>query len=631
MDDAAGRRRALRDLRAVDESSLAFLYDALADEDPGVRREAIRLIGRSAASPGLLQTLERALTDERELARRAAAMEALAAIGKAALPLLSRLTSDARLGVRRLAVDALGLSRLPEAVDALERCTRDREPAVRSAALEAVARTGAARAPAILVRAAEDRGEQAAVILAALIGLLPLDKTPSVHTLKRLVEDPLTAPPALRLLGRAGEAAFLVDALVTTIGSRQRAAVLGLAEALEIGRPPARLKTPEAIGALRALVESADVQVACAALIVGAYADDVEIVAQAAARDDRAHLSSAAHRAVSILEGRRSDLAETLRMLVADDAPGADLVLELADATARVRDRGISPSGPPKLDDKAFARLSRLLEATAGLSVAEDARVRLEARLLPRVEALHCGSFAAYLDLLTADGPRAAEELQRALERVTVHETYFFRERPQLDAFRLDVLPRFASSSGRVRVWSAGSSTGEEAYTLAILLEEARIPYEVVGTDLSRDALATAATGRYMPRSFRGEIEAALRKRWFIYELGGVVVHPELKRHTSFRQLNLLDEGAAAELPAFDVIFCRNVLIYMSASARARIIDLFWRKLRPGGVLLLGHSESLLHVDTPFKLRPLTRGLAYEKVAEPASVQVVAQPLGVGR
>lgn len=619
MADAAERRRALRDLKTADEGSLEPLYEALGDDDPAVRREAIRLIGRSTATPGLLLTLERALTDPGELGRRSAAMEALALMGKPAVLLLSRLAGDPRVGVRRLAVDALGLSRLPEALEVLERCTRDPQAAVRSAALEAVAQTGAARAPAILLRAAEDRAEQPAVVLAALLGLLQLNKGPSIHTLKRLVGEALTAPPALRLLGRVGEAATLIDALLVHGGSRQRAAVLGLAEALETTRPPTRLSSADVVAILRTLVESADVQVACAALVVAAHAGDVEILAQAAARDDRAHLSSAAHKAVSILEGSRADLADTLRMLVADDAPGAELILELADAAERFRSRGTTRGGPPRLDDRGFARLSRLLEATAGLLVAEDARVRLEARLQPRVEELHCLDFASYLDLLAGSGPKSREELQLALERVTVHETYFFRERAQLDAFRQEIVPPLLGSAEPLRVWSAGTSTGEETYTLAMLLEDAGARYEVIGTDLSREALAKAHVGRYMPRSFRGEIEAALRRRWFIYELNGVVIHPDLRRHTRFEQLNLLDDAAVGKLPGFDVIFCRNVLIYMSAAARARIIDHFWRKLKPGGVLLLGHSESLLHVDTPFKLKPLRRGLAYEKPATGAT------------
>lgn len=636
MADVSVRTR-LRELKHVDEGALDLVYDALADDDPGVRREAIRLIARSPSTPGLLLTLERALTDEQELGRRSAAMEALASMGKPALVLLSRLASDPRVGVRRLAVDALGLSRLPESVDVLEKSARDPQAAVRSAALEAVARTGATRAPAILMRAVEDRAEQPAVILAALLGLLHLEKVPSAHTLKRLALDALTAPPALRLLGRAGEAAFLIEAVVAHTGSRQRAAVLGLAEALEarasdgVGRSEAadaarnfkELASPTMRASLRTLVDKADAQVACAALVVAAYGGDIEILLAAAARDDRAQLASAAHRALPILGAVRTDLAPALRLLAADDAPGADLLHELAEAAERAAGRVATAvgavSGPPRLDDRSFARLSRLLEQVAGLAVTADARTRLEARLLPRVEESGAGGFSGYLDKIgqVAATPEGKAELQRALDLVTVHETYFFREKAQLEAFRDEVIAKTVPAMPRI--WSAGCSTGEEAYTLSILLEEAGINrYDVLGTDLSIEVIETARGGRYMPRSFRGEIDARVRKRWFIYELGGVQIHPELKRQTRFDVMNLLDENAAASMPAFDAIFCRNVLIYMSAQARARMIDLFWRKLKPGGILLLGHSESLLHVDTPFKLKAFKRGLGYEKPMEGA-------------
>ncbi len=616
------RRRRLRDIKAVDETALDLVYESLADEDPGVRREAIRLIARSAPSPGLLLTLEKALTDDKELARRSAAMEALAAMGKSALMLLTRLTGDPRAGVRRLAVDALGLSRMPESIEVLEKAARDPQPAVRSAALEAVARTGASRAPSVLIRAVEDRTEVPAVVLAALLGLLQLNKTPAAHILRRLVDDALTAPPALRLLGRAGEAAFLVDALVTHTASRQRAAVLGLAEALETHPAPGRLRSRESVDALHKLVESADVQVACAALVVAAHAGDVGALVQAAARDDRAHLSSAAHRALNVLGQSRSDLPETLRMLVADDAPGAELVLELADAAerARARLRSPRPSGTARLDDRSFARLARLVEQLSGIAITDDARVRLEARLLPRVEDTGCGDFASYVELLAGRGDDSRAELLRALDLITIHETYFFRERAQLDAFRDDVLPGMAARAGAggLRLWSAGCSTGEEAYTLGILLEEAGVQaWEVLGTDLSTTSLDVARSGRFTPRSFRGEIDQRIRRKWFIYELGGVHVHPDLRKKARFEVLNLVDEPAVTALPLFDVIFCRNVLIYMSPPARARVIDQFWRRLKPGGLLMLGHSESLLHVDTPFKLRPLQRALAYEKAPSP--------------
>lgn len=606
------RRELLRGLHGADESTFAIAFDALGAAEPSVRREAARLVARSVPSPGLLLMLERALTDDTELARRSAAMDALSAMGKPALPLLARLAADPRAGVRRLAVDALGMTRLTDAADVLERAARDPQPAVRSAALEALARAGGSRAAAALARAVEDRHEQPTVALAALLGLLQLDRLPSTPALHRLTEDPLTAPAAFRLLGRAGDAATLAAALLDTRGSRQRAAVIGLADAQAMGAPrPAKLVSPEVLAVLRALVGNADVQVACAALSCSAWAGDQDVLALAAARDDRAHLSSAAHRAAMLLRTFSPDLAARLRTLADDDAPGGDLLIELAEALERARAHAAPSARPdPTLDDRSFLRLARLLETAAGFSVTDDARARFQARLLPRLERAGVATFADYVELLHA--PRGREELQRALELVTVHETYFFRERPQLDALRHEVLPPLVARGGPLRIWSAGSSTGEEAYTLAILCADAGArAFEVVGTDLSAPVVEQARQGRYQPRSFRAEIERQLRHRWFTYELNGVSVHPDLKQHVRFEVKNLVDTKTLSDLGTFDVIFCRNVLIYLATSGRARVIEAFWQRLRPGGLLFLGHSESLFTLETRFRVHPLSRVLAY--------------------
>ncbi|MCC7073115.1 MAG: HEAT repeat domain-containing protein [Deltaproteobacteria bacterium] len=613
------RREVLRTMRALDEGTLVFAFDGLGDVDPSVRREAVRLVARSAPTPGLLLTLERALTDERELARRSAAMDALAAMGKPAVPLLARLAADSRAGVRRLAVDALGMAKLPDAIDILERAARDPQPAVRAAALEALARTGSARAAGALVRTVEDRHEQATVALAALLGLLQLERLPSTGALHRLTGDALTAPAAFRLLGRAGEASILVDALLANRASRQRAAVIGLADAHAAGATrPVRLASAEVLAVLRELVGNADVQVACAALSCAAWAGDHDVLALAAARDDRAHLASAAHRAAMLLRADAPELAARLRALVADDAPGSDLLIELAEALERAREHAApSVAADPTLDDRSFARLARVFEHAAGFSVTDDARQRLQARLLPRLEATRAATFSDYVDLLQT--PRGKDELQRALELVTVHETYFFRERPQLDAFRHEVLPALLARGGPIRVWSAGTSTGEEAYTLAILCDDAGArSYEVLGTDLSNQVLETARHGRYPPKSFRAEIERSVRHRWFTYELSGVSVHPELKLHTRFEARNLVDPRALADLGTFDVIFCRNVLIYLAASGRARVIESFYEHLRPGGLLFLGHSESLFTLETRFRAQPMARVLAYQRPEDDA-------------
>jgi chemotaxis protein methyltransferase CheR len=633
--DAPVRRAALQAASAADVVDPSALYTALGDRDASVRKEASRLAARAAQNPKVMQALERALCDESDVARRSAAMDALANIGAHAVPLLGRLARDPRTGVRRLAVDALGFMRRPEALPALTLAARDDAAAVRAAALEALSRIGGKDVEAQLLAVLERVGESAAVVLAALIGLQNLQVVPPLFILRRHLADALTAPPALRLLGRAGQADELLAEVLSSRGSRQRAALLGLADALERAPLPRLLDKPEAnvIAVLAQYVRGSDVHVAGAALLVAAHAGVIQALVDTATRDDRAALLSVAHRAVAIFERRVPRFIERLEAFAADDGPGAYVLAELAEGARRRRGNpvdeltqpGVPPPAPPPaaqpvraraLTPALLSRLASILETTAGLAIDPDAATRLEARLLPRVWATGAADFGHYLDIISRDDEPGRRERLAALELVTIHETYFFREKQQLDGFRDEVLPELlAQSSTRsttLRMWSAGCASGEEAYTLAILLAEAGVPsWDILGTDLGEGVLEKAQQARYGPRSFRGDISPEIRKRWFIHTLDGVMVHPDARRGVRFKMHNLLDDSAL--LPTFDVIFCRNVLIYLGAAARERVVKLFHARLRPGGFLFLGHSESLLHVETPFRLRPLGRGVAYQR------------------
>lgn len=604
---------ALRGAVSVDRVLLPRIYEAIGDDDPALRREALRLLQRVEQTDELLAVLEMALCDVESLPRRCAAMQALANAGERALPLLTRLSGDPRASVRRLVVDVLALAKLLHAPAILAQLARDPQSAVRAAALEALSRSGAARAPAILLAALDDVDAHPTVLLAALLGLHHIGVVPAASQLKPHLDNPMTAPGALRLLGQAGEVQTLLTSLVTSTGSRQKAAVLGLNDALALRPPPLSLSEPAVLSVLRRLVLDADVKVACAALLCCAHAGVVDVLAHAAARDDRAHLASVAHRAVTILAPLTSNLASRLRMLAADDAPGAGLLGELADAVERSRGLAVpSRHAVAPLDEATFARLAAFLEAKAGLLFSADARTRVEARLLPRAEHCRCADMAQYLDVISADTHEGALELARALELVTVHETYFYREAGQLNSFAAEIAPGL--SRRPLMVWSAGCSTGEEAYTLSMVLHEAAIhDHEVIGTDLAPGAISFAREARYAPRSFRGEIAADVRKRWFEYNGDRIRIADALRPTVRFLQLNLLDEAATAALPQFDVIFCRNVLIYLTLRARRLVLNMFFQKLSRSGALLLGHSESLLNTDTPFVVRATNKGIGYFK------------------
>ncbi|RMG94820.1 MAG: methyltransferase domain-containing protein [Deltaproteobacteria bacterium] len=268
------------------------------------------------------------------------------------------------------------------------------------------------------------------------------------------------------------------------------------------------------------------------------------------------------------------------------------------------------------------ARLLReVVESYCGLRVGLDAPFFLERRVGPRLEALGMTSYRDYYHFLKYD-PAGEAELVELVERLTTHETYFFRELYQLEAFRDDVLPELverARRRKRILLWSAGCSTGEEVYTLAMILKEepslADFRVRVIGSDISRKVVARARQAYFGPSSFRA-MDETYRKRYFQEVKGRFRLRDDVRSMCSFGQLNLMDTERFRVLGTCDAIFCRNVLMYLSPTARNRIVDGFYDALHPGGYLFLGHSESLLHVHTRFEIVQLEKDLVYRKPIE---------------
>lgn len=262
--------------------------------------------------------------------------------------------------------------------------------------------------------------------------------------------------------------------------------------------------------------------------------------------------------------------------------------------------------------------LVEAIQEHCGVTLSINSGFFLERRLSPRLEALGLSSYLDYYQYLRYDpaGPREMEEL---IERITTHETYFFREQYQLEAFSEEILPKLAEQherQRRIQVWSAGCSTGEEVYTIAMLLLESGLfkgwNIRVMGSDISRKVLATARAAVYGENSFR-TTSALLRRKYFVESNGRWTVRDDVRSMCSFGQLNLVSTERFRVLGPQDVIFCRNVLMYLSQEARHRVVEAFYDRLTPGGFLLLGHSESLLNVTTRFDLAHLQKDLVYRK------------------
>ncbi|MBL8717512.1 MAG: protein-glutamate O-methyltransferase CheR [Myxococcales bacterium] len=283
----------------------------------------------------------------------------------------------------------------------------------------------------------------------------------------------------------------------------------------------------------------------------------------------------------------------------------------------------MNPMPEPSLSVEDYRALRDIVATTAGLDLPTEQRTSVQRRLRDRLTLLGVESFTEYVRMLRYD-PAGRAELEEAVDALTTNETYFQREAYQLRAFRDEGLPLLAEQAGgrrRLSVWSAGCSTGEEVYTLAILLLEAAsepgsplhgFDLRVFGSDISKRCLAHARRAVYGTSAFRAT-PPEFRKKWFVERPDGALVNERVRQICQFGHLNLLDASRAVVVGRVDVVFCRNVLIYLGTHARRRVIDLFHERLYPGGLLLLGHSESLLNVSTAFELLHLREDLVYRR------------------
>jgi len=271
-----------------------------------------------------------------------------------------------------------------------------------------------------------------------------------------------------------------------------------------------------------------------------------------------------------------------------------------------------------ELPDDVFRLLRDQIYKRTGMWFADSSKYLLQKRLSPRARELNFDSFQKYFYFLQYD-PRAESEFDQIYDLVTTNETYFFREPAQLTAFVDEIVPDILSKKPikKVRVWSAGCSSGEEPYSIAILLQEAgwyeRAAFEIFASDINQQVLQKARRGQYRESAFRST-EASLRDRYFTREADtSWKIKDEVRNRVSFGRLNLYDEARVSLLGHLDIIFCRNVIIYFDDSSKRVVVTNFYNRLIDGGYLLLGHSESLISLSTQFKLRHLKNDMVYQK------------------
>ena len=281
---------------------------------------------------------------------------------------------------------------------------------------------------------------------------------------------------------------------------------------------------------------------------------------------------------------------------------------------------GPLPNQTMSLQD--FLAIREFIYGRTGIFFAESKQYFLENRLNRRLQEVSLGSYRDYLGML--QGTQGREELKQLFNEITTNETSFWRNPPQIEAFQRIVLPEAAAMArarggNRLRIWSAACSSGEEPFTLAMICQEARdgllrgLTVEIVATDISEKVLALARDGSYGSYTLRNLTPQQVRQHFTQLGPDSYQVKPELKQLTSFRNFNLVDYGGYRSLGSFDVIFCRNVLIYFDDAVKANVIKGFHDLLQPRSFLLVGHSESIHSFNVGFDLMHFSKAMGYRK------------------
>ena len=280
----------------------------------------------------------------------------------------------------------------------------------------------------------------------------------------------------------------------------------------------------------------------------------------------------------------------------------------------------ISNAAQDQLSQDDFEAIRDFIHEKSGIWFPDNKKYIIENRLFKRMEELGLDCCRDYLYRAKYD--TSMKEFDTLMDLITTNETSFFRNLPQLDTFSEDVLPRILGQISknrykRLKIWSAGCSSGEEPYTLAILLRENLADIqnwniEIIANDISQSALYSARKGVYSQSSLRNTDQKIILK-YFQLENDQYRIKDEVRRLVKFNHLNLNDRRQVSLIKDCDVIFCRNVMIYFSKDAKKNLVKQFYRCLKPDGYLFIGHSETLHGISRSFELEYLKNALVYRR------------------
>lgn len=275
----------------------------------------------------------------------------------------------------------------------------------------------------------------------------------------------------------------------------------------------------------------------------------------------------------------------------------------------------------PSITAQDFEKFREFFYRKTGIQFELSKRYFVDKRLIDRIEATQSGSFRNYFTMLRFEA--SGEELQHLTNLMTVNETYFFREEYQFQCMVNSILPDLITrkqDSKPIRIWAIPSSSGEEPYSIAIYLLEYwaginKWDIEIVSSDIDTQILSQARKGFYSKRSVQHLPEHLLRK-YFTAHLDGYLISDDLKQAVDFTRVNLSDRADTRAYRDFDIVFCRNLLIYFDDVSRKAAAETFYDAMKPGGFICLGHSESMSRFSSLYKVRKFPEAIVYQKPLE---------------
>jgi len=283
--------------------------------------------------------------------------------------------------------------------------------------------------------------------------------------------------------------------------------------------------------------------------------------------------------------------------------------------------RGDPEAAQTLISEDDFLKFQEYFYRKTGIQFDNAKRYFVDKRLIERIEATGSQSFRSYFTMLRFQA--SGEELQRLTNLMTVNETYFFREEYQFECLVKSLLPELTARRGKgqpIRIWSIPSSSGEEAYSIAIYLLEfwkglAEWDIEIISSDIDTKILGAARQGVYSARSIQN-LPARVLTKYFKRTSEGYQICMDLREAVEFTRVNLTEPGDTRSYRDFDIVFCRNLLIYFDELSRKTAAETFYDAMRPGGFLCLGHSESMSRISSIYKIRKFPEAIVYQKALE---------------